>query len=81
MARCTSGPTGGVGAYQAGKISVEQLKELEDYGCPGCGSCSGMFTANSINCLCEALGIALPGNGTVLATVARQIPLCVSLDV
>jgi dihydroxy-acid dehydratase len=57
----------GVGAYKAGKISAEQLKELEDTGCPTCGSCSGMFTANSMNCLAEALGMALPGNGSVLA--------------
>lgn len=58
----------GVGAYQAGKIDEDELKELEDYGCPTCGSCSGMFTANSMNCLMEALGMALPGNGTYLAT-------------
>ncbi|MCG8603482.1 dihydroxy-acid dehydratase, partial [bacterium] len=57
----------GVGAYQAGKIDESELKELEDYGCPTCGSCSGMFTANSMNCLMEALGMALPGNGTYLA--------------
>lgn len=57
----------GVGAVQAGLIDEARLKELEDYGCPGCGSCSGMFTANSMNCLCEALGMALPGNGTILA--------------
>ena len=58
----------GVGAYQTGKITGEQLKALEDAACPGCGSCSGMFTANSMNCLAEALGLALPGNGTILAT-------------
>jgi dihydroxy-acid dehydratase len=58
----------GVGAYQAGKISLEELKDIEDHGCPSCGSCSGMFTANSMNCLSEALGIALPGNGSILAT-------------
>lgn len=58
----------GVGAYQAGKISEEELKDIEDHGCPSCGSCSGMFTANSMNCLSEALGIALPGNGSILAT-------------
>jgi dihydroxy-acid dehydratase len=57
----------GVGELQAGKISVEELKKLEQSACPTCGSCSGMFTANSMNCLCEALGMALPGNGTVLA--------------
>ncbi len=57
----------GVGELQAGKITEEQLKKLEQTACPTCGSCSGMFTANSMNCLCEALGMALPGNGTVLA--------------
>ncbi|USB34322.1 dihydroxy-acid dehydratase [Paenibacillus sp. YPG26] len=57
----------GVGAYQAGKIDDAGLLELEQFGCPTCGSCSGMFTANSMNCLAEALGIALPGNGTILA--------------
>jgi dihydroxy-acid dehydratase len=57
----------GVGALKAGTIDERQLKAIEDFGCPTCGSCSGMFTANSMNCLCEALGIALPGNGTVLA--------------
>lgn len=57
----------GVGAYQAGKIDDKGLDELERYGCPSCGSCSGMFTANSMNCLSEALGLALPGNGTILA--------------
>ncbi|MGZ9584811.1 dihydroxy-acid dehydratase [Paenibacillus marinisediminis] len=57
----------GVGAYQSGKIDDKGLMELEQFGCPTCGSCSGMFTANSMNCLAEALGIALPGNGTILA--------------
>ncbi len=57
----------GVGAYQAGRISQKELEELERYGCPGCGSCAGLFTANSMNCLCEALGLAPPGNGTILA--------------
>lgn len=58
----------GVGEFQAGKIDEIELKELEDHACPTCGSCSGMFTANSMNCLMEALGLALPGNGTYLAT-------------
>jgi len=58
----------GVGAYQAGKINDRELLELEQNACPTCGSCSGMFTANSMNCLMEALGIALPGNGSYLAT-------------
>jgi dihydroxy-acid dehydratase len=57
----------GVGELQASKITAEELKKLEQSACPTCGSCSGMFTANSMNCLCEALGMALPGNGTVLA--------------
>ncbi len=58
----------GVGARKVGKIGDAELKTLEEFGCPTCGSCSGMFTANSMNCLSEALGMALPGNGTVLAT-------------
>jgi dihydroxy-acid dehydratase len=62
----------GVAAYNNGKISEEELKELEDNGCPGCGSCSGMFTANSMNCLSEAIGLALPGNGTIPAVDPRR---------
>tara|TARA_B100000315_G_scaffold160483_1_gene148982 strand:- start:920 stop:2575 length:1656 start_codon:yes stop_codon:yes gene_type:complete len=62
----------GVGAYQSKKISKEELNELERYGCPGCGSCSGLFTANSMNCLCEAIGLALPGNGTILADTPKR---------
>ena len=58
----------GVAQFQAGKIDEKKLHDLERTGCPGRGSCSGMFTANSMNCLCEAIGIALPGNGTILAT-------------
>jgi len=57
----------GVGKFQSGEIGEQELKELEDLSCPTCGSCSGMFTANSMNCLMEALGMALPGNGTILA--------------
>lgn len=57
----------GVGAHMAGKLDDKGLLELEQYGCPTCGSCSGMFTANSMNCLAEGLGLALPGNGTILA--------------
>ena len=57
----------GVGAHAAGTIDDARLMELEERACPTCGSCSGMFTANSMNCLCEALGIALPGNGSALA--------------
>ncbi len=57
-----------VGKVSAGKMSLAQLQDIEENACPTCGSCSGMFTANSMNCLCEALGLALPGNGSVLAT-------------
>ena len=62
----------GVGAYQAGKITDAALLELEQQACPTCGSCSGMFTANSMNCLMEALGLALPGNGSYLATTEAR---------
>ncbi len=62
----------GVGAHQAGKITDDELLDLEQNGCPSCGSCSGMFTANSMNCLAEALGLALPGNGTILATTEER---------
>ena len=54
-----------VGKYLSGKISEEELQEYEDHSCPSCGSCSGMYTANSMNCMCEVLGIALHGNGTI----------------
>ena len=57
----------GVGAYQAGKLDAARLKVLEDSACPSCGSCSGLFTANSMNCLMEVLGLALPYNGSALA--------------
>src|SRR5512141_352007 len=62
----------GVGAFQAGKIDARRLKMLEDNACPACGSCSGMFTANSMNCLMEALGLALPFNGTALARSSER---------
>jgi dihydroxy-acid dehydratase len=61
-----------VGQYSAGKINDEELETIEESACPGCGSCSGMFTANSMNCLSEALGFALPGNGTILAIDPRR---------
>jgi dihydroxy-acid dehydratase len=61
-----------VGARASGAIDDTRLEELEIAGCPTCGSCSGMFTANSMNCLCEALGIALPGNGTILAVSPKR---------
>ena len=64
-----------VGAESVGKISAKDLEKVEETSCPGCGSCSGMFTANSMNCLYEALGIALPGNGTILATDPRRADL------
>ena len=65
----------GVGKYKAGSIKDEELNDLEDNGCPTCGSCSGMFTANSMNCLMEALGLALPGNGTILAVDPERLEL------
>ena len=64
-----------VGAYKAGLIDDAQLCEIEENSCPGCGSCAGMYTANSMNCLSEAIGIALPGNGTVAAVSGRRVQL------
>ncbi|WP_409369762.1 dihydroxy-acid dehydratase [Lysinibacillus sp. 38-6] len=58
----------GVGAHKSGNMSAEELLDIENNACPTCGSCSGMFTANSMNCLMEMLGVALPGNGTIVAT-------------
>jgi dihydroxy-acid dehydratase len=65
----------GVGAVKAGRICEDELKELAECACPGCGSCAGMFTANSMNCLSEALGMALPGNGTIPAVHAARFRL------
>ncbi|HEY6001092.1 MAG TPA: dihydroxy-acid dehydratase [bacterium] len=62
----------GVGAVKAKKMSAADLAELEDCACPTCGSCSGMFTANSMNCLTEAIGMGLPGNGTIPAVTAAR---------
>ncbi len=62
----------GVAACRQGKIGDAELLAMEEKACPGCGSCSGMFTANSMNCLCEALGLALPGNGTIPAADTRR---------
>lgn len=62
----------GVGAYHAGSIGGERLQELEERACPSCGSCAGLFTANSMNCLMEALGLALPYNGSALATTPER---------
>ena len=64
-----------VGACKAGKIGQKELTAYEETACPGCGSCSGMFTANSMNCLCEAIGMALPGNGTIPAVAAARTRL------
>ena len=64
-----------VGAFKAGQIDECELLELENAACPTCGSCSGMFTANSMNCLCEVLGMALPGNGTIPAVYSERIRL------
>ena len=64
-----------VGAENVGKITKKELEKVEETSCPGCGSCSGMFTANSMNCLYEALGLALPGNGTILATDPKRMDL------
>lgn len=64
-----------VGAYKAGLIDDAQLEDCTCNCCPGCGSCSGMYTANSMNCLCEAIGIALPGNGTIPAVYAKRLQL------
>lgn len=61
-----------VGAYKAGIIDENKLHECETGACPGCGSCAGMYTANSMNCLCEAVGIALPGNGTIPAVSNKR---------
>jgi dihydroxy-acid dehydratase len=62
----------GVAKFKKGDIPEADLTAMEEVACPGCGSCSGMFTANSMNCLCEAIGIALPGNGTILANDPRR---------
>ncbi|MBQ7682282.1 MAG: dihydroxy-acid dehydratase [Oscillibacter sp.] len=64
-----------VGAYKAGIIDDAKLEECTQNCCPSCGSCSGMYTANSMNCLCEAIGIALPGNGTIPAVYSRRLQL------
>ncbi len=65
----------GVGAVKAGRMTEAELAELAECACPGCGSCAGMFTANSMNCLSEALGLALPGNGTIPAVHAARYRL------
>ncbi len=65
----------GVGRVRVGRMSEEELEDLTECACPGCGSCSGMFTANTMNCLCETIGLALPGNGTIPAVSADRIRL------
>lgn len=64
-----------VGAYEAGLIDDDELKQFENKSCPSCGSCSGMYTANSMNCLSEVIGMALPGNGTIPAVYGDRIGL------
>jgi len=65
----------GLGEFQTGKITAKELKTIEDYACPSCGSCSGMFTANSMNCLMEVLGLALPYNGSAVAETPDRLAL------
>ncbi len=65
----------GIGEVKLGKMNEEELEKIEEKACPGCGSCSGMFTANSMNCLSEVLGLALPGNGTIPAPYAERVRL------
>ena len=64
-----------VGAHAAGTISDKELCDVESNACPGCGSCSGMFTANSMNCITEVLGMGLPGNGTIPAVHSGRMHL------
>ena len=64
-----------VGQFEAGEINEAELEAIERSGCPGCGSCAGLFTANTMNCLAEGLGLALPGNGTIPAVFAARIRL------
>ena len=64
-----------VGKLRAGLINEDELRQVEESACPGCGSCSGMFTANTMNCLSEAVGLALPGNGTIPAVSSARIRL------
>lgn len=71
----------GVGAAAGGRINIQELANLEDNACPTCGSCAGMFTANSMNCLTEALGMGLPGNGTIPAVYSERIRLAKSTGI
>lgn len=70
-----------VGSVKAGRMNEDELCDIENAACPGCGSCAGMFTANSMSCLCEALGIALPGNGTIPAVHAERVRLAKSAGI
>ncbi len=72
---CLSSMFEAVGAYYAGNMNDEDIKEYAENACPTCGSCSGMYTANSMNCLTESLGMALPGNGTIPAVYSKRIRL------
>ena len=72
---CLSHMFEAVGAYQAGTIDESGLEDYEENACPSCGSCSGMYTANSMNCLTEAIGMALPGNGTIPAPYSARLRL------
>ncbi|MBQ9307295.1 MAG: dihydroxy-acid dehydratase [Clostridia bacterium] len=72
---CLSHMFEAVGAYKAGKLDEEGVRDYEGNACPSCGSCSGMYTANSMNCLCEAIGMALPGNGTIPGALSARLRL------
>ena len=72
---CLSHMFEAVGAYKAGKMNEDEVRDYEENACPSCGSCSGMYTANSMNCLTEAIGMALPGNGTIPAPYSARIRL------
>ncbi len=72
---CLSHMFEAVGAYKAGTLDEDGVRNYEENACPSCGSCSGMYTANSMNCLCEALGMALPGNGTIPAPLSARLRL------
>ena len=72
---CLSHMFEAVGAYHAGTLDEKGVRDYEENACPSCGSCSGMYTANSMNCLCEAIGIALPGNGTIPAVYSKRLQL------
>ena len=72
---CLSHMFEAVGAYKAGTMDEDGVRDYEENACPSCGACSGMYTANSMNCLCEAIGMALPGNGTIPAPLSARLRL------